>query len=517
MLMSAHMSTREMLEELLTERILFLDGAMGTMIQAQKLTEADFRGSRFRNHPKDLNGCNDLLVLTQPRVIEAIHRQYLEAGSDIIETNTFNATALGVVEYGLQEHVFEINKAAAEIARRAAEAMSRRTPDEPRFVAGSIGPTNKTLSLGVHVEDPARRDVTFDDMVAIYEEQIAGLVAGGVDLLLAETSFDTLVMKACLFAIDKFFAERGLRLPVMVSGTIFEGGRGLSAQSVEAFWVSVSHFDTYADTCRAAAERCWNAAKHQGGSQELAWWVLAAIELRRTAEAAALGNQLLALQTTEFIANQKEVRGFWRMSERDRAPYTDAVHSALPPLALQELARALPEHRDAGRWRDAVRLHVEEYVLPMTAHSAYATMPFGVFLGSPTTETYRPLAGELTYRYFMPVRKQFWWLGMTSHLESYAVLLAGAGYRDLALRQLEWIMGANPFGACLMTGEGMRNPYPHSRFVGLIPGGIMNGIAGNAKDAPILDMEYGFDWRTTEYWSPHNAYYLWAVSALEAV
>ena len=158
---------------------------------------------------------------------------------------------------------------------------------------------------------------------------------------------------------------------------------------------------------------------------------------------------------------------------------------------------------------------------PLAAHSAYAIVPFGVFLGSPTAETYRPLAGDLTYRYFMPVRKQFWWLGMTSHLECYALLLAEAAqafgraqYRDLAYRQLEWVMGANPFGACLMTGEGMRNPYPHSRFVGLIPGGIMNGIAGNSKDAPILDTQNGFDWRTTEYWSPHNAYYLWTVSTL---
>jgi hypothetical protein len=279
----------------------------------------------------------------------------------------------------------------------------------------------------------------------------------------------------------------------------------------------------YAQTCRTAAERCWTAAKHQGGSQELAWWVLAALELRRHADAAELGNRVLALQTTEFIGAQKEIRGFWRVSDGNRMPYTDAVHSALPPLALLELARALPGHRDAARWRDAVRMHLDEYVLPMTAHSAYATMPFGVFLGSPTADTYRPLAGEFTYRYFMPVRKQFWWLGMTSHLECYAVLLAAAAhtfenyrYRSLAFRQLEWIMGANPFGACLMTGEGMRNPYPHSRFVGLIPGGIMNGIAGNTKDAPVLDTEYGFDWRTTEYWSPHNAYYLWAVSTLES-
>ncbi|MEO8370346.1 MAG: glycoside hydrolase family 9 protein [Candidatus Solibacter sp.] len=284
----------------------------------------------------------------------------------------------------------------------------------------------------------------------------------------------------------------------------------------------------YAKQCLTAAQRCWTASQREGGSGELAWWVLAALEMRaatgseaHTAEAVRAGSALLALQSTEFVGAQKEIRGYWRVSDRDRNPYTDAVHSALPPLALLELARALPEHANAKHWRDALRMHLEEYVLPMASHSAYGIVPFGVFMGSPTVETYRPLAGEMTYRYFMPVRKQFWWLGMTSHLECYALMLGQAAhvfgrveYRDLAYRQLEWVMGANPFGACLMTGEGMRNPYPHSRFVGLIPGGIMNGIAGNAKDAPILDMQNGFDWRTTEYWSPHNAFYLWAVSTL---
>jgi len=171
-------STEEVLKELLAKRILVLDGAMGTTIQAHGLTEEDFRGSRFRTHPKPLKGCNDLLVLTQPQVIENIHRRYLEAGSDIIETNTFNATPISLAEYGLAEQVFEINKAAADLARRAAHAMNRRTPDKPRFVAGSIGPTNKSLSVGVHVDDPAHRDVTFDEMVACYTEQIAGLMAG---------------------------------------------------------------------------------------------------------------------------------------------------------------------------------------------------------------------------------------------------------------------------------------------------------------------------------------------------
>jgi 5-methyltetrahydrofolate--homocysteine methyltransferase len=240
---TARDDVREHLDDLLSRRILVLDGAMGTMIQARGLGEEDFRGRRFADHPKPLQGCNDLLVLTQPQVIEDIHREYLEAGADIIETNTFNANAFSVAEYGLGEHVYEINWAAAEVARRAADAMTRRTPDKPRFVAGSIGPTNKVLSLGTHVENPGHRDVTFDDVVAAYAEQVRGLVAGGVDLLLPETSFDTLVMKACLFAIDRFFAETGVRLPVMISGTIFQGGRTLSGQTVEAFYTSVAHFD----------------------------------------------------------------------------------------------------------------------------------------------------------------------------------------------------------------------------------------------------------------------------------
>jgi 5-methyltetrahydrofolate--homocysteine methyltransferase len=237
--------TEDLLGKLLSRRILVLDGAMGTTIQAQKLGEEEFRGARFRDHPKLLKGCNDLLVLTQPQLIEEIHRRYLEAGADIIETNTFNATAIGLAEYGLGEYVSELNQAAAAVARRAVDAMTRRTPHKPRFVAGSIGPTNKSLSLGIHVEDPAQRDVTFDEMVANYTEQIAGLMAGGVDLLLVETSFDTLVFKACLFAIDQYFARQGVRVPVMISGTIFEGGRTLSAQSLEAFWISVSHFDMF--------------------------------------------------------------------------------------------------------------------------------------------------------------------------------------------------------------------------------------------------------------------------------
>ena len=167
-------------------------------------------------------------------------------------------------------------------------------------------------------------------------------------------------------------------------------------------------------------------------------------------------------------------------------------------------------------------MHLDDYARPLSEKNAFKIAPYGIFQKSPTPEKYGLLAGVLTYRYFLPARKQFWWFGTTSHLENYACLLAGASavfgrreYLDLAFRQLEWVMGANPFGACLMTGEGMNNSYPHSRSVGLIPGGIMNGIAGNPEDEPVLDMEHGFDWRTTEYWAPHNSWYLRAVSETE--
>ncbi len=287
----------------------------------------------------------------------------------------------------------------------------------------------------------------------------------------------------------------------------------------------------YARHCLAAARRCWDGAPRSSSAVGLSWWVLAALEMfRATGEtnyreaAAEYGQRLLSLQATDYVGGQKIARGFWRKSPEDAAPYNHAVYSAFPPLAMLELAAAFPGHPYAGLWRDAVRLHLDHYVVPLSTLSAYRIVPFGIFLGAPTPERYRPLEGELTYRYFHPVRQQFWWLGMTSHLECYALLLARAArefrqpaYRELAYRQFEWIMGANPFGACLMTGEGMRNPYPHSRFVGLIIGGLMNGIAGNADDEPVLDTEYGFDWRTTEYWSPHNAFYLWAQSVLEMV
>ncbi|MFO0880261.1 MAG: methionine synthase [Gemmataceae bacterium] len=243
MLKPSYVSTRQLLQELLDHRIVLLDGSMGALIYSRQLNEDDYRGQRFRQHPVSLKNCTEALILSQPKLIEELHREYLEAGADIIETNTFNGNRLSLEEFGLQEDVFEINRQGAELARRAAEDYTRRNPDRPRFVAGSIGPTKKQLSMGIHVDDPGKRDTTFDEMVDNYYEQIAALVAGGVDILLPETAFDTLVMKACLFAIEKFFQDRGIVLPVMISGTIFEGGRTLSSQTVEAFYTSVAHFD----------------------------------------------------------------------------------------------------------------------------------------------------------------------------------------------------------------------------------------------------------------------------------
>jgi 5-methyltetrahydrofolate--homocysteine methyltransferase len=231
------------LEQILSERIVLLDGSMGALIYSYDLDEAAFRGERFARHPVDLKNCTEALVLSQPKIIEDIHRAYLEAGADIIETDTFNGTALSLEEFELQEHVDELNRAAVALARRAADEFTRKDPRKPRFVAGSIGPTKKQLSMGIHVEDPGRRDVTFDEMVATYKQQVRALIEGGVDILLPETSFDTLVMKACLVAIDEVFEEIGTRLPVMISGTIFDNGRTLSMQPIEAFYYSISHFD----------------------------------------------------------------------------------------------------------------------------------------------------------------------------------------------------------------------------------------------------------------------------------
>ncbi len=231
--------------EHLRERVLVLDGAMGTMIQHRRLSEADFRGERFADHPLDLKGANDVLVLTRPQTIADIHTAYLRAGADVIETNTFNATRIGLAEYGLQDAIADINREAAKLARAAADAAS--TPERPRWVAGAIGPTNKTLSLSPRVEDPGYRAVTFDEVKGAYLEQATALLEGGVDLLLVETVFDTLMAKAALMACEDAMARAGKRLPLVLSGTVVDAsGRLLSGQTLEAFWTSVRHHDLLA-------------------------------------------------------------------------------------------------------------------------------------------------------------------------------------------------------------------------------------------------------------------------------
>jgi 5-methyltetrahydrofolate--homocysteine methyltransferase len=235
------MSAEARLRALLHERIAVLDGAMGTMIQGHALDEAAYRGERFRNHPKDVKGNNDLLVLTQPAIVEGIHLKYLEAGADIVETNTFNAQSISLADYGMESLAYELNVAAARLARRAVEAH-RAATGKDAFVAGAVGPTNRTLSLAVDVNDPGKRTHVFDQFVAAYTEQIRGLLDGGVDVLLLETVFDTLVLKAALFAALRHFEETGRSVPLMVSVTITDkSGRTLSGQMVEAFWNSVAH------------------------------------------------------------------------------------------------------------------------------------------------------------------------------------------------------------------------------------------------------------------------------------
>ena len=225
------------LEALMRERIIYIDGAMGTMIQRYKLEEEDFRGERFASHGHELKGNNDLLVLTRPDVIDAIHTAYLEAGADIIETNTFNGTSISQADYELQDHdtVYAINKEAAALAKRSAARYMAAHPEAgPKFVAGAVGPTNKTLSVSPSVENPAFRGITYDEVVDAYYEQLEGLYDGGVDMLLVETIFDTLNAKAAVFALEKFFADKGVRLPVFISGTIVDNsGRTLSGQTNE--------------------------------------------------------------------------------------------------------------------------------------------------------------------------------------------------------------------------------------------------------------------------------------------
>jgi 5-methyltetrahydrofolate--homocysteine methyltransferase len=231
------------IKDLLKERILIIDGAMGTMIQRHKLEEADYRGNRFANWHKDVKGNNDLLSITQPDIIIGIHKQYLDAGADIIETNTFSSTTIAQADYDMQELAYELNVASAKCARIAADEYTAQNPAKPRFVAGAIGPLNKTLSLSPDVNNPGYRAVTFDEVVIAYEEQIRGLVDGGADILLVETIFDTLNAKAAIYAIKDFFRKNNVpELPIMISGTITDAsGRTLSGQTLEAFYISVVH------------------------------------------------------------------------------------------------------------------------------------------------------------------------------------------------------------------------------------------------------------------------------------
>ncbi|GGW39839.1 homocysteine S-methyltransferase family protein [Arenibacter certesii] len=230
------------IQEVLKERILVLDGAMGTMIQRHKFTEEDFRGDRFKDWPSPVQGNNDLLSLTQPDTIADIHRQYFAAGADIVETNTFSSTTIGMADYGMQEIVYDLNYESAKLAKEVADEFTAKEPHKPRFVAGSIGPTTKTASMSPDVNDPGFRAITFDALRVAYKQQVEALIDGGCDILLVETIFDTLNAKAALFAIEEVKEERDIDIPIMVSGTITDAsGRTLSGQTAEAFLISISH------------------------------------------------------------------------------------------------------------------------------------------------------------------------------------------------------------------------------------------------------------------------------------
>ena len=238
------MKNSDKLYKALSERILVLDGAMGTMLQRYKFSEEDYRGERFKNWEYPLKGNNDLLSLTQPQAIEEVHRKYLEAGADIIETNTFSGTTIAMADYHMEDLVYELNFESAKIARKVCDEFSTANPEKPRFVAGSIGPTTKTASLSPEVNDPGFRAITFEELRVAYKQQAEALLDGGADILLVETIFDTLNAKAALFAIDEIQEERKIEIPTMVSGTITDAsGRTLSGQTAEAFLISVSHLN----------------------------------------------------------------------------------------------------------------------------------------------------------------------------------------------------------------------------------------------------------------------------------
>ncbi|GAA4277121.1 homocysteine S-methyltransferase family protein [Aquimarina mytili] len=230
------------IQKILEERILVLDGAMGTMLQRHKFTEEDFRGERFKDWPVPLQGNNDLLSITQPEAIKEVHRLYFEAGADIVETNTFSGTTIAMADYEMENLVYELNYQSAKIAKEVADELTVKEPHKPRFVAGSIGPTNRTASMSPDVNDPGYRAITFDELRIAYKQQVEALIDGGADILLVETIFDTLNAKAALFAIEEVKDERNVDVPIMVSGTITDAsGRTLSGQTAEAFLISISH------------------------------------------------------------------------------------------------------------------------------------------------------------------------------------------------------------------------------------------------------------------------------------
>ena len=246
------------LKKILQSKILLLDGAMGTMVQSYNLNENDFRGEEFKNHPKDLKGNNDILSLVRPDIVNKIHMDYLNAGADLIETNTFNSTSISQEDYGLQDRAYDINVAAARIAKEACELVTKENSSKPRFVCGAIGPTNRTASMSPDVSKPEFRNIDFDTLVDSYKNQAKGLVDGGADIFLIETVFDTLNCRAALFAVETLFDEINSRLPIMVSGTVTDAsGRLLSGQTVEAFWHSIRHVDLLAVglNCALGAEQ----------------------------------------------------------------------------------------------------------------------------------------------------------------------------------------------------------------------------------------------------------------------
>ena len=243
-LVSQENQRMNLITDILKYRILVLDGAMGTMIQRHKLEEEDFRNEDLQDHAKPLKGNNDLLSITKPEIIKDIHRQYFEAGADIVETNTFSGTTIAQADYGLEHIVYDLNFKAAQIAREVANELTEREPDKPRYVAGAMGPTNRTASISPDVNDPGFRAVSFEELRIAYKQQAEALLDGGVDLLLVETIFDTLNAKAALFAIDEIQKEREIEIPIMVSGTITDAsGRTLSGQTTEAFLISISHLN----------------------------------------------------------------------------------------------------------------------------------------------------------------------------------------------------------------------------------------------------------------------------------